>query len=169
MRLLNILKRKNEFTFEEIQKMIEKGKDIGHVEEIVTNKGMYTGLYRISSKEKIRPIIDRMKSKSNVNSIIYSDVENQNFRSAKRDEFLNQNMKETRRDNFTNQDVEGTRRDNFANQNIERNTFVNQISGNGTYRNIGANKRNRQYYTPMGTQANYNIGRKSKDYWEIAK
>lgn len=155
MRLLNILKRKNEFTFEEIQKMIEKGRDIGHVEEIVTDEGMYTGLYRISSKEKIRPIIDRMKSKSN-DSIIYSEVENQNFRSTKRDEFLNQNMKQTRRDNF-------------ANQNIERNTFVNQISGNGTYRNIGANKRNRQYYTPMETQANYNIGRKSKDYWEIAK
>ena len=155
MGLLSMLKRKNEYTFEEIQKMIEKGRDIGHVEEIVTDEGMYTGLYRISSKEKIRPIIDRMKSKSN-DSIIYSEVENQNFRSTKRDEFLNQNMKQTRRDNF-------------ANQNIERNTFVNQISGNGTYRNIGANKRNRQYYTPMGTQANYNIGRKSKDYWEIAK
>ena len=143
MRLLNILKRKNEFTFEEIQKMIEKGRDIDHVEEVVTDEGIHTGLYRVSSKEKVRPIIDRMKNKSNVDSIIYSEAENQNFRSAQSDD--------------------------FANQNIERNDFINQISANGTYRNIGTNKRNKQYYTPMGTQANNNIGRKSNDYWEIAK
>ena len=156
MRLLNILKRKNEFTFEEIQKMIEKGRDIDHVEEVVTDEGIHTGLYRVSSKEKVRPIIDRMKNKSNVDSIIYSEVENQNFRSTQSDDFTNQNMEERRRESF-------------ANQNIERNDFINQISANGTYRNIGTNKRNKQYYTPMGTQANYNIGRKSNDYWEIAK
>ena len=58
MGLLNILKRKNEYTFEE---MIEKGKDIGHIEEIMSAEGKYTGLYKIASKETIRPMIEEIK------------------------------------------------------------------------------------------------------------
>ena len=120
MGLLNMLKRKNEYTFEEIQKMIEKGKDIGHIEEIISAEGRYTGLYKIASKETIRPIIDEIKGQKEIR---------------------------TERDNFTN-----------------------QISGNGKYKNVYPNNRNKQYYTPMGTQSkSYSSGRKNDDYWEMAK